>query len=129
LDCGNVVLVACVSPYIHDRERARQIIGSAKFREIYISCPMAVCQERDPKGFYKRNISRELTGLTGYDDPYQPPISPDLTLDTARLSLEDEIEKLMAVVDRSLTFSYALLLETDQMALNGQKSAASTFSS
>jgi len=128
LDCGNVVLVACVSPYIDDRERAREIIGSARFREIYISCPLEVCQERDPKGFYKRNISRELKGLTGYDDPYQPPISPDLTLDTAQLALEDEIEKLMAVVDRSMTFNFAPIPEACGVASNARESASSVFS-
>ncbi len=102
LETGQVVLVACVSPYARDRELARRIVGPEKFLEVHVACTLAVCQERDPKGFYAKNARHRLTGLTGYDSPYQLPNEPDLLLDTTVLTVHEETEKLVSLIKGAL---------------------------
>ena len=81
-DAGAVVVVSLVSPYSSDREEARRIAAEwdVPFREIWVSAPLEVCEERDPKGLYARARAGELTGMTGIDDPYEAPMAPDLVL-------------------------------------------------
>ncbi len=83
-DAGVVSLVPLVSPYRAARDRAREIHQAADlpFVECFISTPLAVCESRDPKGLYKKARAGELTGMTGIDDPYEPPLNPELVLDT-----------------------------------------------
>jgi bifunctional enzyme CysN/CysC len=82
-DAGLVVLVALVSPYADHRERVRRrhVEDGLPFLEIYVQTPLDVCEERDPKGLYRRARAGALAGLTGVDDPYEPPREPDLVLD------------------------------------------------
>jgi adenylyl-sulfate kinase len=81
-EAGVVALVALVSPYAADRAAARAIHEAAglSFLEVFVSTPLDECVRRDPKGLYARARAGELTGLTGVDDPYEPPESPDLSL-------------------------------------------------
>jgi adenylyl-sulfate kinase len=81
-DAGVVALVSLVSPFIADRERARELHGEAglPFFEIWVSTPLELCRQRDPKGLYAKQQAGELKGLTGVDAPYEPPPSPDLEL-------------------------------------------------
>ncbi len=83
-DAGVVSLVPLVSPYRAARDRAREIHQAADlpFVECFISTPLEVCESRDPKGLYKKARAGELTGMTGIDDPYEPPLNPELVLDT-----------------------------------------------
>ena len=85
-DAGLVVLTAFISPYEEDRKLARDIIGKDAFKEIYINTPISVCEERDPKGLYKKARSGEIKNFTGIDDPYEPPQKPELILDTQYLN-------------------------------------------
>ena len=90
-DCADVVevtgvpsmaIVSLVSPYAADRDGARAIhedIG-LDFLEIYVDTPLDLCEERDPKGLYARARAGEITGMTGVDDPYEPPTAPDLAI-------------------------------------------------
>lgn len=96
LDTGCVVVVACISPYSQDREVARQTIGVEDFNEVFVFCPLEVCQDRDPKGLYKKVATGKVTHLTGMGSPYQPPGNPDLRLDSSVMSVEAEVE---AVID------------------------------
>jgi bifunctional enzyme CysN/CysC len=81
-DAGTVALVALVSPYAADREQARRLHERAAlpFAEVHVSTPLDECERRDPKGLYARARAGELRGLTGIDDPYEPPASPELEL-------------------------------------------------
>lgn len=81
-DAGVVALVPLISPYRAARERARELHEAAgvPFLEVFVDTPLEVCEERDPKGLYARARAGELTGMTGIDDPYEPPESPDLVL-------------------------------------------------
>jgi bifunctional enzyme CysN/CysC len=85
-DAGLVVLVALVSPFAAHRERVRRRHAEDElpFVEVYVDTPLEVCEERDPKGLYRRARAGTLHGLTGIDDPYEPPESPDLVLDGTR---------------------------------------------
>jgi len=84
-DAGVVVLVALVSPHASARERARAIHRDAgiAFLEIHVDTPLELCEHRDPKGLYRRARDGELRGMTGIDDPYEPPLAPDLRLTPA----------------------------------------------
>ncbi len=94
-DAGSLVLVALVSPYATDRRRARELHAEIglPFVEIFLDTPIGVCRERDPKGLYERARRGELTGLTGFDDPYEPPASPDLRL--APEPLEQSVHRVL----------------------------------
>jgi bifunctional enzyme CysN/CysC len=85
-DAGLVVLVPVISPYRADRERVRQIHDAAglRFVEVFVDTPIEECERRDPKGLYKKARAGELRGFTGIDDPYEPPLSPELWLHTTR---------------------------------------------
>jgi bifunctional enzyme CysN/CysC len=79
---GVVVVVALVSPYVDDRQTAKELHDEKgiPFLEVWIDTPLAVCQQRDPKGLYARARKGELTGLTGVDEPYEPPTHPGLRI-------------------------------------------------
>lgn len=90
-DAGLVVLVPVIAPYRADRARIREIheASGLSFLEVFVDAPLEVCEERDPKGLYRRARAGEITGFTGIDDPYEPPEAPDLRIDTSLVSLED----------------------------------------
>ena len=93
-----ITLTAFVSPYRADRDRIRQLIESAgrpgDFVEVYVQASLETCESRDPKGLYKKARRGEIRGFTGIDDPYEPPLSPELVLDSdnkSAASLADEV--------------------------------------
>ncbi len=81
-DAGVVALVPLVSPYRADRDRVRALHAEARlpFVEVFVDTPIELCEQRDPKGLYKKARAGELTGFTGIDDPYEAPRSPELVL-------------------------------------------------
>jgi adenylylsulfate kinase len=91
---GVLVIAALISPYRDDRSMAGEIIGAAQFIEIHISTPVAVCEARDPKGLYARARAGELPQFTGVSAPYEAPLAPALSLDTALLSLAEAVALL-----------------------------------
>ncbi|MCM5693033.1 adenylyl-sulfate kinase [Sinorhizobium meliloti] len=80
-DAGLVVLVAAVSPFQHDRDMARGIIGDRDFFELHVSTPLEVCEERDPKGLYRRARAGQLANFTGVSSPYEAPRRPSAVVD------------------------------------------------
>lgn len=80
VDAGLLVLVAAISPYRRDRELARARVAPDRFLEIFVDTDLAVCEARDPKGLYRRARAGEITGMSGVDAPYEPPIAPELRL-------------------------------------------------
>lgn len=85
---GSLAIVALISPALQDREMARSICKNTKFYEIYIECPLSECEKRDPKGMYKKARNGEIRNFTGVDAIYEVPTSPDLKIDTLKLSLD-----------------------------------------
>jgi bifunctional enzyme CysN/CysC len=81
-DAGVVAIVPLISPYRAGRDHARRIHAEARlaFVEVFVDTPLAVCEQRDPKGLYAKARAGEITGFTGVDDPYEAPVRPELTL-------------------------------------------------
>lgn len=98
-DAGLIVITSFISPFREDREQARQIIGEARFREIHLSTALDVCEERDPKGLYKKARSGALPEFTGISSPYEEPLAPFERIDTDRLSLEESVARLMNLLE------------------------------
>ena len=96
-DAGVVAIASLVSPLQSDRELVRSLSDAADlpFIEVYVSTPLEECERRDPKGLYARARAGELRGLTGVDAPYEPPESPDLTIDTAGSDVEDLVARVI----------------------------------
>ena len=102
-DAGVVVIAALISPFREDRARAerRAEERGVPFVEVYINAPLAECEKRDPKNLYKRARAGEIPQFTGIDSPYEPPLSPDLELRTDRETVEQSLEKLLAIALRA----------------------------
>jgi adenylylsulfate kinase len=90
---GVVVVVSLVSPYEESRAFARGLCR--RFMEVYVSTPLEVCEARDVKGLYAKARRGEIRSFTGIDDPYEPPVDPELVLDTTRISIEDAVRLVM----------------------------------
>lgn len=84
-DAGVVAIVPLISPYRAGRDSARAVHDRAgqRFIEVFVDTPIALCEQRDPKGLYAKARAGEITGFTGIDDPYEAPLSPELTLSPA----------------------------------------------
>lgn len=85
---GVAVLVCLVSPYIHTREAARELIGD-KFIEVYVRCSLETCMLRDTKGLYERALAGEIPNMTGIGDPYEEPPNPKVVVDTEKNTAEE----------------------------------------
>ena len=99
-DAGVVALVPVISPYGADRAKARAAHDEAgvRFVEVWVSTPIEECERRDPKGLYAKARAGEITGFTGIDDPYEPPSSPDVTIDASVTALERAVEQVLEVL-------------------------------
>ncbi len=91
---GVAVLVAMITPYETSRQAARAGVGS-RFFEVWLRCPLEVCQSRDAKGLYERSRTGGVAKLTGVDDPFEEPLNPDLVVDTARLDVDASTRRLL----------------------------------
>ena len=100
-DAGLVVSVPVISPYRAGRDHARSIHAASGlvFLEVFVDAPLEVCEARDPKGLYRRARAGELRGLTGVDDPYEPPTDPDLVVATAELTPPDAAAANVAALE------------------------------
>ena len=92
VDAGDIVLSAFVSPYRRDRDAIREKVEDGEFIEIFIKCPVEVCEQRDVKGLYKKAREGVIKGFTGIDDPYEEPLNPEIVIDTDKISLEEGID-------------------------------------
>ena len=101
-DAGTVTLVSLVSPYVADRVRVRAMHEEAglRFVEVFVDTPLEECERRDPKGIYAKARAGELKGMTGIDDPYEPPASPELVVRPAEQSVEQAAAAVVAALDR-----------------------------
>ena len=97
-DAGSVAIAALVSPYRADREMARRTIGDTRFIEVYVSTPLAICEQRDPKGLYEKARTGKLSHFTGVDDPYEAPLSPTVSCDTGELSTAESVAAIISLM-------------------------------
>jgi bifunctional enzyme CysN/CysC len=89
MDAGLIVMTAFISPFRREREMARDLIGAENFVEVYVSTPLDVCEERDPKGLYKKARSGQLPNMSGIGSPYEPPTAPTITLNGQITPIDD----------------------------------------
>lgn len=89
VDSGLIVLTAFISPFRADRDLVRNLFSDNEFIEIYVQAPLEVCEQRDPKGLYKKARAGEIKNFTGIDSRYEEPLSCELTVNTAQHSLEE----------------------------------------
>jgi len=95
-DGGLITTTAFISPYRKDRDFARQLLGDGKFIEIFVKASVEVCEQRDPKGLYKKAKNGEIKEFTGISAPYEEPLNPEIVLDADTMAIEEEVE---AVID------------------------------
>ena len=94
VDAGIIVLAAFVSPFEKDRKMVKSIIGQEDFLEVYVKCPVEVCEKRDPKGMYKKARKGIIPNYTGISSPYEEPENPDLVIETHKLNIEEAVNKI-----------------------------------
>jgi len=94
-EAGLIVICAFISPTIADREMAKAIIGTASFKEIYVSTSLAICESRDPKGLYVKARAGQIKEFTGISASYETPPQPDLAIDTSQESLSQHVNDLL----------------------------------
>jgi bifunctional enzyme CysN/CysC len=95
VEAGLITMVAFISPFRAEREIARELVGPGEFIEIFVDTPLEACEQRDPKGLYKKARRGELCNFTGLDSPYEPPGNPDLTLDALNNSASDLADRVI----------------------------------
>ncbi|VVM62308.1 Bifunctional enzyme CysN/CysC [Pseudomonas fluorescens] len=98
VDAGMIVLTAFISPFRSEREMARELLQEGEFIEIFVDTPLAVAEERDPKGLYKKVRRGELKNFTGIDSPYEVPNKPDIHIETSKLTPEGAVDRIIAVL-------------------------------
>ncbi len=98
-DAGVICITAFISPYRADRDLARNILPRDRFIEVYVNAPVNVCEERDPKGLYAKARAGEIKNFTGVSSPYEPPVNPEIELQTDKLSIPESITKILEYLD------------------------------
>ncbi|MGL5139717.1 MAG: adenylyl-sulfate kinase [Beijerinckiaceae bacterium] len=98
-DAGLIVIVSLISPFAAERSRAREIIGTERFYEVFVDASLDACARRDPKGLYRRAEAGNLTQFTGLQSRYEPPVNPDLRLLTETMTAEACVEAIMTLLD------------------------------
>ncbi len=102
VDTGIVTIACFVSPTTELREMARKIIGEKDFREVYIATPLDECERRDVKGLYARARRGEVKDFTGISAPFEAPTNPDLSLDTSKMALKEEVEAVIELINKNI---------------------------
>lgn len=100
VDSGVITLAAFISPFLEDRARVRALLPEEEFVEIYVKCSVDVCEQRDPKGLYKKARAGQISNFTGISSPYEEPVNPELVIDTAIQSIDQSVEQILAYLER-----------------------------
>ncbi|MCB9066651.1 MAG: adenylyl-sulfate kinase [Calditrichae bacterium] len=96
IDAGMVVLTAFISPYRDDRDNVREIMADGDFIEVFVDCDLAVCEERDPKGLYKKARAGVIPEFTGISAPYEAPEKAELVVNTSSKSVDESAEEVIS---------------------------------
>lgn len=105
-DAGLLVLASFISPYQSDRDMVRGMFSPGEFIEVYVQCPLEICQGRDPKGLYKKAREGSIKEFTGLSSPYTPPANPELVVPTDRLSVMESADMVVTYL-----MNHSLLLD------------------
>ena len=99
VDAATVVMTAFISPYREDRDQVRRIMAEGDFVEVYVQCDLAVCEERDTKGLYKKARAGEIREFTGISAPYEAPENAELVVDTSNETVEESAGKVIEFLE------------------------------
>ncbi|MFH2035119.1 MAG: adenylyl-sulfate kinase [Candidatus Zixiibacteriota bacterium] len=99
MTAGVITISAFISPYLTDRKRARDIVGESDFIEVYLDCPLEICEQRDVKGLYKKARAGLIKNFTGIDDPYEKPNKPELSIHTDWLTIKESVNMILNYLD------------------------------
>jgi bifunctional enzyme CysN/CysC len=94
-DAGLIVITAFISPFRAERNLVRAMLPGAEFIEVFVDTPLEICEQRDPKGLYKKARAGQIPNFTGINSPYEAPLNPELTIDTAVVSPEESVERIL----------------------------------
>ncbi|WP_020207903.1 adenylyl-sulfate kinase [Gilvimarinus chinensis] len=100
VDAGLIVICAFISPYKRDRQMVRSMFHHGQFVEAYLETPLSVCEERDPKGLYKKARAGVIKQFTGISDPYETPENAEIVIDTSRDSVTDSVKRILQVLSQ-----------------------------
>lgn len=100
-DSGTVSIASFISPFISERESAKEIIGQENFIEVHFSTPLDVCEDRDPKKLYERARQGIIKNFTGIDSAYEAPVNPEITIDTTAMSVEDCVMEIINYLEEN----------------------------
>jgi adenylylsulfate kinase len=101
IESGVITLTAFISPFKEERDKVRKLLANQDLIEIYVKCPISVCEARDVKGMYKKAKANEIKNFTGISSSYEVPESPDLTVDTDQETLDESVDKVLGVLIKS----------------------------
>lgn len=96
VESGQIVSSAFISPFREDRDLVRNMFGEGEFIEIYLNCPIQVCEHRDPKGLYKKARKGEIPDFTGISSPYEIPVSPEIVIESDKMPIEQSVQKVLS---------------------------------
>ncbi len=99
VDAGVISLTAFISPIREDRQRARGLFPHGDFIEVYVKCSLETCEERDVKGLYKKARAGEIPHFTGISSPYEPPLNPEIVIDTEDREVEDCVAEMIGILE------------------------------
>jgi len=104
-NAGLITIVSFISPFLKDREMAKKIVGEARFFEVFIDVPIAECEQRDPKGLYKKARMNKIPNFTGISSPYERPVSPALTIKNVNMKVEEGVDLICKfLMDENILF-------------------------
>ncbi|MDR3390202.1 MAG: sulfate adenylyltransferase subunit CysN [Sulfuriferula sp.] len=103
MDAGLIVMTAFISPFRREREMARELIGAENFVEVYVNTPLEVCEQRDVKGLYKKARAGLLPNLSGIGSAYEPPLTPDITVNAGVENLDKIVDETVLQITRSMS--------------------------
>lgn len=103
-DAGLITVAALISPFRESRERVRAIVGADRFVEVFLDVPIAICEQRDPKGLYRKARAGEISDFTGIGSPYEPPPDPALTIRNVGARVDDCVEMIFGELERRRIF-------------------------
>ncbi len=96
VDAGMIVVTAFISPFAKERQLAKDLLEDGEFVEVFVKAPLDVCEQRDPKGLYKKARNGEIRNFTGIDSPYEEPKNPQLVLDNAANTVDENVSVIMS---------------------------------
>jgi adenylylsulfate kinase len=96
VDSGLIVVTAFISPFRAERQLVRDLVDEGEFFEVYMSTPLETCEERDPKGLYKKAREGKIKNFTGIDSDYEPPENPEVILDTSSMTVDECVDRVIS---------------------------------